>query len=401
MTSTEHSIQEVARLAGTTSRTLRHYDEVGLLAPSRVGSNGYRYYDAESLVRLQRILLLREMGLGIPAIAQVLNGDTADVDAFRSHLNWLKQEQSRLDRQIASVERTIRSLQKGEKILAEQMFDGFEHDYSGKVRDLYSSPEHPDRVLMVASDRVSAADRVLSPAIPGKGALLTELSLWWFEQLQEMPNHLAPRQEWAVIPDSVADRAMLVTKLEMFPIECVVRGYLSGSGWIEYQRSQSVCGVALPAGLLDGDRLPEPIFTPAFKAPLGEHDENITFERMAELIGLQNARVLRDLSLDVFARASAIAETKGIILADTKFEFGLSDGVIVLGDEVLTSDSSRYWDAAAYATGNRGQSLDKQPVRDWLNANWDGEGEPPELDAQVVSATTDRYRELVDRLTRR
>jgi phosphoribosylaminoimidazole-succinocarboxamide synthase len=400
MTSTELSIQEVARLAGTTSRTIRHYGDVGLLAPSRVGSNGYRYYDADALVRLQRILLLRELGLGIPAIAQILDGGTADADALGSHLSWLQQERSRLDRQIASVELTIRSLQEGREIMAEQMFDGFDHDYSGKVRDLYSSPEHPDRVLMVASDRVSAADHVLSPAIPGKGALLTDLSLWWFEQLQGMPNHLAPREEWAAIPESVADRAMLVTKLDMFPIECVVRGYLSGSGWIEYQESQSVCGIALPAGLSDGDRLPEPIFTPAFKAPMGQHDENITFERMTQLVGLENATALRDLSLKVFERASAVAEAKGVILADTKFEFGVTDGVITLGDEVLTSDSSRYWDAASYAAGNRGQSFDKQPVRDWLKAHWNGEGEPPELDPSVVSATSNRYRELLDRLTR-
>jgi phosphoribosylaminoimidazole-succinocarboxamide synthase len=400
MTSNEHSIQEVARLAGTTSRTIRHYGDVGLLAPSRIGSNGYRYYDAHALVRLQRILLLRELGLGIPAIAEVLQGGAADVDALGSHLRWLEQERSRLDRQIVSVEHTIRSLQEDGEVMAEQMFDGFDHDHAGKVRDLYSSPEHPDRVLMVASDRVSAADHVLSPTIPGKGALLTELSLWWFQQLQEMPNHLTPREEWAAIPESVLDRAMLVTRLAMFPIECVVRGYLTGSGWVEYQESQSVCGIALPAGLSDGDKLPQPIFTPAFKAPMGEHDENITFELMAQLVGLENATALRDLSLAVFERASVIAEAKGIILADTKFEFGVADGVITLGDEVLTSDSSRYWDAAAYAAGNRGESLDKQPVRDWLKARWDGQGEPPELDPAVVSATSERYRELVDRLTR-
>ncbi len=400
MTSAEFSIQQVARITGTTSRTLRHYGDVGLLAPSRIGSNGYRYYDADALVRLQRILLLRELGLGVAAITQILVGETADADALESHLRWLEQEKSRLDRQIASVAHTIRSLQEGGEIKAEQMFDGFDHDYSGKVRDLYSSPEHPDRLLMVASDRVSAADHVLSPAIPGKGALLTELSAWWFVQLQDTPNHLVPREEWAAIPESVLDRAMLVTKLEMFPIECVVRGYLSGSAWIEYQEDQNVCGVALPAGLSDGDRLPEPIFTPAFKAPMGQHDENITFERMAQLIGLQNANALRDLSLIVFERASAIAGAKGLILADTKFEFGVKDGVILLGDEVLTSDSSRYWDAAAYAAGNRGQGLDKQPVRDWLEANWDGEGTPPPLDPDIVSATSERYRELVNRLTR-
>ena len=285
--------------------------------------------------------------------------------------------------------------------------DGWEKAYSGKVRDLYTSPEHPDRVIMVASDRISAFDHVLSPAIPNKGAMLTELSLWWFEQLDAMPNHLAPRDEWGLIPESLRSRSMLVMKLAMFPIECVVRGYLSGSGWVEYQQTQSVCGVDLPAGLSDGDRLPEPIYTPAWKAPVGQHDENITFERTAELVGLENATALRDLSLAVFTRASTIAETRGIILADTKFEFGSDeDGTIRLADEVLTSDSSRYWDAAVYASGNRAASFDKQPVRDWLKANWDpstGSGTdaaPPELPTEVVDATVARYRELVDRLTK-
>ena len=285
----------------------------------------------------------------------------------------------------------------------------WKHVYSGKVRDLYESDAHPDRVLMVASDRVSAFDHVLSPAIPGKGAMLTELSLWWFDQLDAMPNHLAPRDEWTSIPAELRDRAMLVKKLAMFPVECVVRGYLSGSGWIEYQATQSVCGIELPAGLTDGDRLPEPIYTPAWKAPAGQHDENITFERTAELVGIENATALRDLSLTIFSRASAIAEGRGVILADTKFEFGSDDdAAITLGDEVLTSDSSRYWDAANYATGNRTASFDKQPVRDWLKANWggaggsssaSGSGEPPSLPAEVVDATVARYRELLQRLT--
>jgi phosphoribosylaminoimidazole-succinocarboxamide synthase len=285
---------------------------------------------------------------------------------------------------------------------AEQGLPGWELTYSGKVRDLYVSEEHPGRVLMVASDRVSAFDHVLEPAIPNKGALLTELSLWWFGQLDSMPNHLAPVEEWSAIPAEVAPAAMLVRKLTIFPIECVVRGYLSGSGWVEYQESQSVCGVPLPAGLTDGDRLPEPIFTPAWKAPLGEHDENITIERVAELVGLENANALRDLSLTIFTRASTIAEAKGIILADTKFEFGSDeDGVIRLADEVLTSDSSRYWDAAVYASGDRTASFDKQIVRNWLKANWSpfGDTEPPALPAEIVDATAGRYRELVDRLT--
>jgi phosphoribosylaminoimidazole-succinocarboxamide synthase len=279
---------------------------------------------------------------------------------------------------------------------------GWDHLYSGKVRDLYTSAEHPDLVLMVASDRVSAFDHVLEPAIPGKGALLTKLSRWWFDELGTVPSHLAPESEWSAIPPEVANRSMLVTRLEMFPIECVVRGYLSGSGWVEYQQTQSVCGVSLPAGLTDGDRLPQAIFTPAWKAPMGQHDENITLERTAELVGLENANALRDLSLAIFERASVIAESKGIILADTKFEFGSNAGAqITLADEVLTSDSSRYWDAAVYAAGDRTASFDKQIVRNWLKANWDSSGdtEPPALPRDIVEQTAARYRELVDRLT--
>jgi phosphoribosylaminoimidazole-succinocarboxamide synthase len=277
---------------------------------------------------------------------------------------------------------------------------GWNLSYSGKVRDLYTSPEHPNRVLMVASDRVSAFDHVLEPGIPGKGGVLTELSLWWFDQLDGMPNHLAPREEWDSIPTELRDRSMLVKSLQMFPVECVARGYLSGSGWVEYQASQSVCGVSLAAGLTDGDKLPEPIFTPAWKAPQGQHDENITFERAAELVGLENATALRDLTIAIFTRASDIAESRGLILADTKFEFGAgTDGTVTLADEVLTPDSSRYWDAAVYATGDRTASFDKQPVRNWLKANWDGDGTPPVLPAEIVSQTADRYRELIDRLT--
>ena len=271
---------------------------------------------------------------------------------------------------------------------------GWQHVYSGKVRDLYESPGHPGKVLMVASDRVSAFDHVLEPGIPGKGALLTELSLWWFAQFPDVPNHLDELE--SPIPN-----ASVVRKLNMYPIECVVRGYLSGSGWLEYQQTQSVCGVPLPVGLADGDRLPEPIYTPAFKAEQGEHDENITFERTVELVGEPSAIGLRDASLEVFARASAIAEARGIILADTKFEWGEdpATGALTLGDEVLTSDSSRYWDAAAYDTGDRTASFDKQIVRNWLLANWDREGTPPTLPQQIVEQTAARYRELIERLT--
>jgi phosphoribosylaminoimidazole-succinocarboxamide synthase len=275
---------------------------------------------------------------------------------------------------------------------------GWDHAYSGKVRDLYTSPSQPGRVLLVASDRVSAFDHLLEPPIPGKGELLTRLSKWWFAQLTGVPNHLVGDAE-ASVPADVADRSMLVKTLDMYPIECVVRGYLSGSGWIEYQATQSVCGVPLLAGLSDGDRLPEPIFTPAWKAPMGEHDENISFERTVEIVGADIATALRDASLDIFTRASAIAEARGVILADTKFEFGDDAGTLTLGDEVLTSDSSRYWDAATYATGNRTASFDKQIVRNWLQANWDMTGTPPELPSEIVEQTAARYRELISRLT--
>jgi phosphoribosylaminoimidazole-succinocarboxamide synthase len=278
----------------------------------------------------------------------------------------------------------------------------WEHSYSGKVRDLYSDPERPQLVLMVASDRVSAFDHVLEPGIPGKGELLTRLSLWWFAQLGGIPNHLVdPVIEPVEIPAEFAGRAMLVKRLNMHPIECVVRGYLTGSGWAEYRELQTVCGIALPPGLEDGDRLPEPIFTPAFKAPMGEHDENISFERAAEIVGAPVAGALRERSLEIFARASAIAEARGIILADTKFEFGDDPvtGELTLGDEVLTSDSSRYWDGVEYDAGNRGLSFDKQIVRDWLAANWDKRGTPPRLPQAIVEQTAARYRELIERLT--
>jgi len=275
---------------------------------------------------------------------------------------------------------------------------GWNHVYSGKVRDLYENPDQPGRMLVVASDRVSAFDHVLEPGIPGKGELLTTLSLWWFEQLG-VPNHLAE----GGIPTEVQGRAMLAKTLEMYPVECVVRGYLSGSGWLEYQESQSVCGINLPAGLSNGDRLPEPIYTPAWKAPMGEHDENITFERTVELVGIEAARALRDASLAIFTHASEIAEQRGVILADTKFEFGADPvtGELTLADEVLTSDSSRYWDAELYAAGgpHRLASFDKQIVRNWLAAHWDQTGTPPELPQEIVEQTAARYRELIERLT--
>ena len=276
---------------------------------------------------------------------------------------------------------------------------GFRHIYTGKVRELFEPKDKAfsHLVLIVASDRVSAFDHVHSPEIPGKGANLTSMTNWWFDQL-DVPNH---RSKEIAAPEAVAGRGMIAKRLEMFPVECVVRGYLTGSGFTEYQKTGRVCGIELPAGLKDGDRLPQPIYTPAYKAPLGQHDENISFEQSVELIGRDSAEQLRDLSMGIFLRASQIAHGKGLILADTKFEFGKDPktNVITLGDEVLTPDSSRYWDRALWEQGVFGQSFDKQIVRDWLAANWDKSSTPPFLPAEIVERTASRYQELARRLT--
>lgn len=277
---------------------------------------------------------------------------------------------------------------------------GWKHVYSGKVRDLYESEDASlsDLILIVASDRISAFDNILDPAIPGKGENLTSVTNFWFEKL-DVPNHLA---KGVAVPKEVAGRATVAKKLSMYPIECVVRGYISGSGYKEYLATGAICGVQLPAGLQDGDKLPQPIFTPAFKADLGSHDENITFEKVIEIVGADIANQLRKLSLSVFESASVIAEKAGLILADTKFEFGSdpATGQMVLGDEVLTPDSSRYWDKAAYDAGNRNESFDKQIVRNWLLENWDPESgsKPPVLSSEVVARTSSRYAELREKL---
>lgn len=273
----------------------------------------------------------------------------------------------------------------------------------GKVRRLYRLPDQPGHLLMVATDRISAHDHVLTPEVPGKGIILTQLSVWWFDRLRDVVDtHLVSAEIPQGLPgaDALAGRSLVVEELEMVPVECVVRGHLTGSGLAEYRRSGRVCGVELPEGLEDGSPLPEPIFTPARKAPLGDHDENITFDQLVDLVGPELAETLRRVSLALFTRASSLAAERGILLADTKFEFGRRpDGSLVLADEVLTPDSSRYWDATTWAPGRVNESFDKQPVRDWLSRNWDGRGEPPALPDEVVEATRARYVEAWTRLT--
>jgi len=273
--------------------------------------------------------------------------------------------------------------------------------HAGKVRELYALPD-PDRMLMVATDNVSAFDFVLDSLIPDKGVVLTQLSLWWFGQLAGLiPNHIVE----ADVPAAVTRRAVVVEKLRMVPVEAVARGYLTGSGWAEYQQTGTVCGVTLPAGLHDGSRLARPIFTPARKAPLGEHDENVTYEQMCEFVGEETGEKIRDATIAIYEHAEPIARERGIVLADTKFEFGLrGDGTLVLADEVLTPDSSRFWDADAYASG-RLVSFDKQYLRDWLvhDSGWDRSGgtPPPPLPDEVVAATRQRYLDAYRRLTGR
>ena len=278
--------------------------------------------------------------------------------------------------------------------------EGYVHIYSGKVRDLYRTPD--ERLLFVASDRISAYDWVLPTPIPDKGRILTAMSLWWFDRIDDLvPHHVISTR----VPDGVARRGMICANLEMFPVECVVRGYLAGSGLAEYREKASVCGVNLPPGLKDGSKLPKTIFTPATKAPMGEHDENVTFDEVVASIGQEEAQVLRRLSLAVYERAADIAGDRGLILADTKFEFGTrADGTIVLADEILTPDSSRYWPAESWEPGHAQPSFDKQYVRDWLTSpesGWDrNSGEaPPPLPDDVVEKTRQKYIEAYERLT--
>ena len=276
----------------------------------------------------------------------------------------------------------------------------------GKVREVYdaSTPAAPDRLLLVASDRISAYDHVLPTPVPDKGRVLTQLSVWWFDQLTPVlaehgaTHHLLSATD---VPAEVAGRAMLVHRLEMLPVECVARGYLSGSGTVEYQRTGSIRDVPLPAGLVEGSQLPEPVFTPSTKAEQGAHDEAIDFAAVVAAVGQQRAEELRELTLALYRRGAEIALDAGIVLADTKFEFGVTpDGGLVLGDEVLTPDSSRFWPATLWSPGDVQPSFDKQYVRDWLTASgWDRVSPPPELPADVVEATRERYVTAYERLT--
>lgn len=276
-------------------------------------------------------------------------------------------------------------------------------DSRGKVRDIYDAGEN---LLMVATDRISAFDFILPDEIPFKGEVLNRISAFWFDKFADIvPNHLVSidpadfPEEFAEYRDYLAGRAMLVKKAQTIPIECIVRGYLTGSGKKTYDENGTVCGIQLPEGLTEASKLPEPLFTPSTKAEIGDHDENISFERCCEIVGEDIATQIRDLSLKIYKAAAEYAATRGIIIADTKFEFGVIDGKVTLIDESLTPDSSRFWPAASYEEGKIQPSYDKQFVRNWLKANWDMTGETPHLPAEVIDGTSERYREAFQIIT--
>lgn len=276
-------------------------------------------------------------------------------------------------------------------------------DAQGKVRDIY---DLGDKLLMVATDRISAFDYILDSEIPNKGRVLTQLSLFWLDQMKDVvDNHLISAdvadlpEQFKPYADYLNGRFMLVKKAKMFPVECIVRGYLAGSGLKEYEANGTVCGIELPAGLVNSSKLPEPIFTPSTKAEIGGHDENISFERCVELIGEENATALRDLAIKIYSLARDHAAENGIIIADTKFEFGVIDGKIVLADEVMTPDSSRFWPGDEYEPGKSQPSFDKQFLRDWLTANWDRQGNPPALPEEIVEKTSQKYIQAYEKIT--
>lgn len=276
-------------------------------------------------------------------------------------------------------------------------------DYQGKVRDIY---DLGDKLLLVTTDRISAFDYILDDEIPYKGQVLTQLSLFWFDLLSDVvENHLISAdvadlpERFQPYADYLRGRFMLVKKADMFPVECIVRGYLTGSGLKDYQATGSLCGIVLPEGLVNSSKLPETLFTPSTKAEIGDHDENISFEQTVELIGADNAQAIKDLTLKIYETAADHARERGIIIADTKLEFGVVDGTIILGDEVLTPDSSRFWAVDTYEVGKEQPSFDKQFVRNWLNENWDRQGNPPRLPQDIIDKTSEKYIQAYELIT--
>lgn len=399
-------IGQMAQRSGLTVSALRFYAGASVLEPDVVDpGTGYRRYRPAQLRQARLIAQLRRVAMPLRDIRRVVVAcdDSAEVSRIiEEHLH-------RLEAGLADAKRVLSAVPSLLDDLEEPVPTALpvHHLHSGKVRDLYDAG--PGQLLVVTTDRISAFDHVLPTEIPDKGALLCQLSLWWFAQLSDLVPHHVISGDVAAYPGELAPhaqalrrRSMLCRRLAMVPVECVARGYLAGSALAEYERTGTVHGVRLPDGLVEGSQLPEPIFTPTTKAPVGEHDAALAFDEVVTLLGREQAELLRELTLSLYRRAAAITEQAGVILADTKFEFGLDDeGRVVLADEVLTPDSARFWASDAWHPGGPQRSFDKQFVRDWLthDSGWDREGPPPPLPSDVVAATRGRYVEAFERLT--
>jgi phosphoribosylaminoimidazole-succinocarboxamide synthase len=408
---TVYTVQKLASLAGVSVRTLHYYDELGLLKPRYRPQNGYRYYDEDSIIRLQQIRFFRELGFGLDEIARIITyTDSEIVEALKSQREALIKKAGRLGELISTVDKTIKQLIGEDKMqlttdLPLPLF------VRGKVRDTYDLGKY---LLIVATDRISAFDVVLPCGIPEKGKILNQISAYWFEQTKDLiQNHVVevvndikildkylPAKKRFAYPAYLAGRSMVVKKVERLPIECVARGYLSGSAWAEYKETGRLLWADnLPKGLCESEELPGPLFTPTTKAETG-HDEPITFEGVKKLVGKEIAEQARDKTLAIYNFAHRQALAKGIIIADTKLEFGLDNGKLMLIDELLTPDSSRFWDVKTYKAGQSQPSYDKQPVRDWLTkSGWNKEPPAPMLPDDVVASTARIYLTAYEKLT--
>ena len=407
---TVYTVKKIASLAGVSVRTLHYYDGLGLLKPRYRQENGYRHYDEESIIRLQQIMFFRELGFSLDEIGKIISSSDFNVlEALKSQRDLLVKKSERLGELISTVDKTIKRL-KGEDKMQLTTDLPLPLFVRGKVRDTYDLGKY---LLIIATDRLSAFDVVLPCGIPDKGKILNQISAYWFEQTKHIvPNHVVamvddvkildkylPPSKRFKYPEYLAGRSMIVRKLRRLPIECVVRGYLSGSAWSEYQKTGKVLWTKLPKGLKESQELPEPIFTPTTKAEAG-HDEPLTMDAVKKLVGKDIAEQVQEKAIAVYNFAQKQAIAKGIVIADTKMEFGLDKDKLFLIDELLTPDSSRFWDMKLYKVGQSQPSLDKQPVRDWLTrTGWNKEPPAPMLPEEVIASTSRIYRMAYERLT--
>ena len=407
---TVYTVKKLASLAGVSVRTLHYYDELGILIPRYRRENGYRHYDEDSIIRLQQIMFFRELGFGLDEIGKIISlPDFEVIEALESQRNLLIKKSERLGELISTVDKTIKRL-KGETKMQLTTDLPLPLFVRGKVRDTYDLGKY---LLIVATDRLSAFDVVLPCGIPDKGKILNQISAYWFEQTKHIiQNHVVevvndvktldkylPIKKRFIYPQYLAGRSMVVRKLDRLPIECVARGYLAGSAWSEYRETGKLLWTDLPKGLKESQALPEPLFTPTTKAETG-HDEPITFAGVKKIVGEIIAEQIREKTLAIYNFAHKQALERGIIIADTKLEFGLDNGKLILIDELLTPDSSRFWDVKLYKVGQSQPSYDKQPVRDWLTkSGWNKEPPAPMLPDEVIESTSRIYRTAYERLT--